>query len=47
LTVVLYGYENRSLTLRDEHTLRMFQNKVLKRIVGSKRDEGAGEWREL
>jgi hypothetical protein len=33
--------------LREEHTLRMFQNKVLKRILGPKKNEVVGEWREL
>jgi hypothetical protein len=41
--VVLYG----SLTLREEHRLRVFENRVLRRIFGSKRDEVTGEWRKL
>jgi hypothetical protein len=45
--LVSYGYENWSLILREVHRPRMFQNKVLKRILGPKRDEVAGEWREL
>jgi hypothetical protein len=47
LTVVLYGYENWSLALREEHTLRIFQKKVLRRVFGLKRDEKTVEWREL
>jgi hypothetical protein len=44
LPVVLYGCETWSLTLREEHRLRVFENRVLRRIFGSKRDEGAGGW---
>jgi hypothetical protein len=47
LPVVLYGCETWSLTLREEHRLRVFENRVLRRIVGSKRDEVMGEWRKL
>jgi hypothetical protein len=47
LPVVLYGCENWSLTLREEYTLRVFENRVLMRIFGPKRDEVTGEWREL
>ena len=43
LPVVLYGYETWSLTLREEHRLRVFENWVLRRIFGSKRDEVTGE----
>jgi hypothetical protein len=43
LPVVLYGYESWSLTLREECRLRVFQNKVLRRIFGPKRDEGTEE----
>jgi hypothetical protein len=42
LRVVLYGCENWSLTLREEHRLRVFENRVLRRIFGPKRDEVAG-----
>jgi hypothetical protein len=35
------------LTLRDEHRLRVFENRVLRRICGPKRDEVTGEWRKL
>jgi hypothetical protein len=36
-----------SLTLREEHRLRVFENRVLRRIFGPKRDEVTGEWRQL
>jgi hypothetical protein len=45
LPVVLYGCETWSLTLREEHRLRVFENRVL-RIFGPKR-EGDGLWRKL
>ena len=45
--VVLYGCETWSLTLREEHRLRLFENKVLRKIFGGKRDEITGEWRKL
>jgi hypothetical protein len=47
LPVILYGCETWSLTLRKEHRLRMFENKVLRRIFGPKRDEVTGGWRKL
>jgi hypothetical protein len=47
LHVVLYGCETRSLTLREEHGLRVFENRVLRRIFGPKRDEVTGGWRKL
>jgi hypothetical protein len=47
LAVVLYGCETWSLTLREEHRLRVFDNRVLRRILGPKRDEVTGEWRKL
>jgi hypothetical protein len=47
LPVVLYGCETLSLTLREEHGLRVFENRVLRRIFGPKRDEVTGEWRKL
>jgi hypothetical protein len=47
LPVVLYGCETWSLTLREEHRLRIFENRVLKRIFGPNRDEMTGEWRKL
>jgi hypothetical protein len=43
LPEVLYGCETWSLTLREEHRLRMFENRVLRRIFGLKRDEVTGE----
>jgi hypothetical protein len=45
--VVLYGCETWSLTLREEHRLRAFENRVLRRIFGPKRDEVTGKWRKL
>jgi hypothetical protein len=45
--LVLYGRETWSLTLREEHRLRVFENRVLRRIFGPKRDEVTGEWRKL
>jgi hypothetical protein len=47
LPVVLYGCETWSLTLREEHRLRVFENRVLRRVFGSKRDEVTGGWRKL
>jgi len=38
--------ETWSLTLREEHRLRVFENRVLRRVFGSKRDEVTGEWRK-
>jgi hypothetical protein len=45
--VVLYGCETWSLTLREEHRLRLFENRVLRRTFEPKRDEMTGEWRKL
>jgi hypothetical protein len=45
--VVLYGWETLSLTLSEEHRLRVFENRVLRRIFGLKRDEVTGEWKKL
>jgi hypothetical protein len=42
LPVVLYGCETWSLTLREEHRLRVFENRVLRRIFGPNRDEVTG-----
>jgi hypothetical protein len=42
LPMALYGCENWSLSLREEHRLRVFENKVLRRICGLKRDELTG-----
>ena len=47
LPVVLYGYETSLLTLREERKLRVFQNMVLRRIFGPRRDDVTGEWRRL
>jgi hypothetical protein len=47
LPVVLYGCETWSLILRVEHRLRVFENGVLRRIFGPKREEVTGEWRML
>ena len=47
LPVVLYGCETWSLTLREERRLRVFENRVLRRIFGPKKDEVTGEWRKL
>jgi hypothetical protein len=47
LPVILYGCETWSLALREEHRLRVFENRVLRRIFGPKGDEVTGEWRKL
>jgi hypothetical protein len=47
LPAILYGCETWSLTLREEHRLRVFENKDLRRIFGPKRDEVTGGWRKL
>jgi hypothetical protein len=47
LPVVLYGCETLSLMLMEEHRLRVFENRVLRRIFGPKRDEMTGDWRKL
>jgi len=44
-TFVLYGCETLSLTLRVGHRLRVFENRVLRKIFGPERDEVAGEWK--
>jgi hypothetical protein len=46
LLLVLYGCETWSLTLREEHRLRVFENRLLRRIFGTKR-EVTGDWRKL
>jgi hypothetical protein len=43
LPVVLYGYETWSLTLREKHILGVFENRVLRRLFGPKRDEVTGK----
>jgi hypothetical protein len=45
LPVVLYGYEIWCLALREEHSLRMFDNRVLRKIFQPKRDEVRGGWK--
>jgi hypothetical protein len=47
LPVILYRCETWSLTLRKERRLRVFENRVLRGIFWSKRDEVTGEWRKL
>jgi hypothetical protein len=47
LPVVLYGCKTWSLTLREDHGLRAFQKRVLRRIFGPIKDELTGEWRKL
>jgi len=46
LSVVLYGYETWLLTLRQERRLRVFENRVLRRIFGPKRNKVTREWRK-
>jgi hypothetical protein len=47
LPIAIYGCETWSLTLREESRLRVFENMVLRRVFGPKRDEVKGEWRRL
>jgi len=47
LPLVLYGCETWSLTLREERRLRVFENRVLRKVFGPKRDEVTEEWRKL
>jgi hypothetical protein len=47
LPVVLYGCEIWYVTLREEHRLSVFENRLLRRIFGPKRDEVTGGWRKL
>jgi hypothetical protein len=47
LPIVLYGCETWSLRLREEHRLRAFENRLLRRVLGLKRDMVTGEWRTL
>jgi hypothetical protein len=47
LPLVLYGCETWSSTLREERRLRVFENRVLRKISGPKRDEMTGEWSSL
>jgi hypothetical protein len=45
--VVLYGWKTWVLAIREEHRLRVFENRVLRRTFGPKRDEVTGGWRKL
>jgi hypothetical protein len=47
LPVVLNGFETWALTLREERRLKVFENRVLRRMFGLKRYEVTGEWRKL
>jgi hypothetical protein len=47
LSVILYGCETLSLSLRDERSLRVFENMVLRRTFGPERDEVTGGWKKL
>jgi hypothetical protein len=47
LNLVLYGFETSHLILGEEHRLKVFENRVLRRIFGPKRDEVTGSWRKL
>ena len=47
MLVILYGCETWSLTIREEHRLRVFENRAFRRILEPKRDEVTGEWRKL
>ena len=47
LPVVLYGCETWALTLRDEHRLRVLENKLLREILGAKINEITGEWKKI
>jgi hypothetical protein len=47
LPVILYGCETWSLTLREEYKLRVSDSRVLGRIFGPTREEGAGGWRRM
>jgi len=47
LPVILYGCETWSLTLREERRLRVFENRVLMKVIRPRKDEVTGEWRKL
>jgi len=47
LPLVLYGCETWSLSRQEERKLRLFENRVLRRIFGPRREEVTGEWRRL
>jgi len=44
---VLYGCDTWSLTLREEYRLKVFENRVLRKIFGSQREKETGDWRRL
>jgi hypothetical protein len=46
MILVLYGCETFSLTLRSKHRVMVFEDRVLRRAFGSKRDEVTGRWRK-
>jgi hypothetical protein len=47
LRVVLYGCETKSLTVKEEHRLKVFENRMLRRLFGPKREEVTEGWRKL
>jgi hypothetical protein len=47
LPVILYGCGTWPLTFREEYRVRIFENRVLRRVFGPKREEVTGEWRKL
>jgi hypothetical protein len=47
LPVVLYRCKTWSLALREEHRLRVFENRIIRRMCGTKRHEVTGEWKKL
>jgi hypothetical protein len=47
LPLVLYGRETWSLTLKEEYRLRVFENRVSRRILGLRMNEVTGDWRKL
>jgi hypothetical protein len=47
LPVIMYGCETWSVTLKTEHRLKVFENRVLRRMFGTKRDEVTEGWRKL
>jgi hypothetical protein len=47
LSVAFYGYETWSVTFREDNRLRVFENRVLRKIFGPKRNEVTGDWRRL
>jgi hypothetical protein len=47
INIILFECKILSLTLKEEHSLRVLENRVLRRIFGPKRDEVTGDWRKL